>query len=76
MASGGTVQDDLNNAGVVTNNGAYLANVASNTGTVTNAVGGTWTGNVSNAGAFNNAGTLTGNLINTGGVATNTGSIN
>ena len=28
VALGGTVKDDLNNAGVVTNNGAYVANVA------------------------------------------------
>ena len=44
VALGGTVKDDLNNAGAVTNNGAYVANVASNTGAVTNS--GIWTGNV------------------------------
>ena len=32
VALGGTVKDDLNNAGAVTNNGAYIANVATNTG--------------------------------------------
>jgi fibronectin-binding autotransporter adhesin len=70
VALGGTVKDDLNNAGVVTNNGAYVANVATNTGNITNAATGSWTGNVlSNAAAIANNGTWTGN------VASNTGAI-
>ena len=46
VAAGGSVKDDLNNASAVTNNGAYVANVASNTGigSITNAATGTWTG--------------------------------
>jgi fibronectin-binding autotransporter adhesin len=72
VALGGTVKDDLNNAGVVTNNGAYVANVATNTGagSITNAATGTWTGNVlSNAAAIANNGGWSGN------VASNTGAI-
>jgi autotransporter-associated beta strand protein len=65
VALGGTVKDDLNNAGIVVNNGAYLANVATNTGTVTNS--GIWTGNVvSNAGTINNNLTWTGSVSNAG----------
>ena len=65
VALGGTVKDDLNNAGVVANNGAYLANVATNTGTVTNS--GIWTGNVvSNAGTIDNNLTWTGTVSNAG----------
>lgn len=65
---GGTVKDDLNNAGAVTNNGAYLANVATNTGTITN--NNSWTGAV----ATNN-GTITNNNIWTGNVASSAGTI-
>jgi autotransporter-associated beta strand protein len=65
VALGGTLKDDLNNAGIVANNGAYLANVATNTGTVTNS--GVWTGNVaSNAGTINNNLTWTGTVSNAG----------
>ena len=72
VALGGTVKDDLNNAGVVTNNGAYLANVATNTGTVTNS--GIWTGNVaSNAGTINNNLTWTGTVSNAGAFNNNAG---
>jgi uncharacterized protein with beta-barrel porin domain len=69
----GTIRDDLNNAGAVTNNGAYIANVATNTGSVTN--NNTWTGNVlSSAGSIVNAAsaTWTGD-ISTGGTFTNAG---
>ncbi|MEA2898361.1 MAG: fibronectin-binding autotransporter adhesin, partial [Bradyrhizobium sp.] len=72
VALGGTVNDDLNNAGAVANSGAYLANVATNTGTggITNTATGAWTGNVlSNAAAIGNNGSWTGN------VASNTGTI-
>jgi fibronectin-binding autotransporter adhesin len=72
VAFGGTVKDDLNNAGVVTNNGAYVANVATNTGagSITNAATGTWTGNVlGNAAAITNNGGWAGN------VASNVGTI-
>jgi fibronectin-binding autotransporter adhesin len=71
----GTLKDDLNNAGAVTNNGAYTGNVASNSGTITNAAG-TWTGNV-NAGAnvaggsIINKATWTGTGNNAGGTIDN-----
>ena len=72
VALGGTVKDDLNNAGVVTNNGAYVANVATNTGTVTNS--GIWTGNVvSNTGTINNNLTWTGTVSNAGTFNNNAG---
>ncbi|MHB8270635.1 autotransporter-associated beta strand repeat-containing protein [Bradyrhizobium sp.] len=71
VALGGTVKDDLNNAGVVTNNGAYVANVATNTGSITNAATGTWTGNV-----LGNAATITNSGVWTGNVVTNAGTIN
>jgi autotransporter-associated beta strand protein len=71
VALGGTVKDDLNNSGAITNNGAYLANVASNSGpgSIINAA--SWTGNVLSNSAFiaNNGGW-------TGNVASNTGIIN
>ena len=41
----GTVTDDLNNAGSVMNYGVYNANVASNTGAITNFAPGAWNGN-------------------------------
>lgn len=56
VAAGGTLRDDLNNAGIAINNGAYFATVASNTGTITNNA--SWTGNVTNTG-----GTVTLSLI-------------
>jgi autotransporter-associated beta strand protein len=72
VAAGGTVKDDLNNAGVTTNNGAYLANVATNTGTITNNA--VWTGNVlSNVGTINNNLTWTGTVSNAGTFNNNTG---
>src|SRR5258706_15756242 len=37
---------DLNNTGVIDNTGARTQNVATNTGTINNDSGGTWTGNV------------------------------
>ena len=76
VAAGGSVVDDLDNAGVVTNDGTYAGNVASNTGTITNNM--TWTGTVSNAATFNNAAgaTVSGLLTNTGGITTNDGALN
>jgi fibronectin-binding autotransporter adhesin len=74
VEAGGTVKDDLNNAGVVTNNGAYIANVATNTGAgnITNI--GTWTGNVlSNAATINNSGVWTGTVSNAGAFNNNAG---
>jgi uncharacterized protein with beta-barrel porin domain len=73
VAAGGTVKDDLNNAGAVANSGAYIANIASNTGagSITNAATGTWTGNVlGNAAAITNNGAWSGNVVS------NTGTIN
>jgi uncharacterized protein with beta-barrel porin domain len=73
VAAGGTLKDDLNNAGVVANNGAYIANVATNSGTITNS--GIWTGNVlSNAGTINNNLTWTGTVVNAGTFNNNSGS--
>jgi T5SS/PEP-CTERM-associated repeat protein/autotransporter-associated beta strand protein len=76
VASGGTLKDDLNNAGTVTNAGTYIANVASNSGIINNNA--TWTGTVSNAGTFNSAtgATLSGLLTSTAGIVTNNGALN
>jgi autotransporter-associated beta strand protein len=72
VEQGGTVNDDLNNAGVVTNNGAYNAIVATNTGLITNGATGVWTGNVlSNAAAITNSGVWTGNVASNTGTITN-----
>jgi autotransporter-associated beta strand protein len=72
VAAGGTVRDDLNNAGAVSNNGAYFANVASNSGTISNTASGAWTGNVaSNGGTITNAGLWTGSVTANTGTLTN-----
>jgi fibronectin-binding autotransporter adhesin len=72
IVNNGTVNDDLNNAGVVTNNAVYNANVATNTGAITN--NGVWTGSViSNAGTINNNLTWTGALANAGTFNNNAG---
>ncbi|HEV7409484.1 MAG TPA: autotransporter domain-containing protein [Bradyrhizobium sp.] len=73
VAAGGTVKDDLNNAGAVANSGAYIANIATNTGagSITNTAAGTWTGNV-----LGNAAVITNNGAWTGNVVSNTGTIN
>ena len=74
VAAGGTVKDDLDNAGVISNAGAYLANVASNTGAgnITNAATGMWSGNVlSNAATITNSGLWTGNVVSNTGTITN-----
>ncbi|MGQ3299399.1 beta strand repeat-containing protein, partial [Reyranella sp.] len=67
----GTVFDALNNAGSVSNAGVYNGDVATNTGTIANNVGGTWNGAVdSNTGTINNTGTwnaLGGNIVNNAG---------
>ncbi|HYW63783.1 MAG TPA: autotransporter domain-containing protein, partial [Bradyrhizobium sp.] len=74
VALGGTVNDDLTNGGVVTNNGAYNAIVASNTGAITNSATGVWTGNVlSNAAAITNSGVWTGTIANAGTFNNNAG---
>jgi len=67
VAAGGTLRDDLNNAGTVVNGGAYFANVASNTGSITNAATGTWTGNViSSSGTIINDGIWNGSIASSG----------
>jgi autotransporter-associated beta strand protein len=72
----GTVTDDLNNAGVVMNYGVYNANVASNTGTITNFASGAWNGNALNTGGvIENDGVWTGALTNMAGTLTNNGKI-
>ena len=92
VAAGGSVTDDLNNAGSVSNNGAYIANVATNTGSITNnstwtgnVVSNTgtitnnltWTGTVNNAGTFNNsAGATVSGLLTNSGTTNNAGTLN
>jgi uncharacterized protein with beta-barrel porin domain len=72
VAAGGAVHDDLNNAGAVTNGGAYVANVASNTGAGTVTNNGTWTGNVvSNSASITNNGSWTGNVVSNSASITN-----
>jgi autotransporter-associated beta strand protein len=72
----GTVTDDLNNAGTVMNYGVYNANVASNTGAITNFASGAWNGNVLNTGGtIENDGLWTGSLNNLAGTLTNNGEI-
>jgi autotransporter-associated beta strand protein len=74
VALGGTVNDDLNNIGVVTNNGAYNAFVATNTGAITNGATGVWTGNVlSSAAAITNSGVWIGTIANAGTFNNNAG---
>ncbi len=70
VLNNGVITDDLVNAGLVTNNGTYNANVSSNTGTIINA--GTWNGNIVNSGTFANSGIVTNGLTNSG-IATTTG---
>ncbi|WP_407051563.1 autotransporter-associated beta strand repeat-containing protein [Methyloraptor flagellatus] len=74
IVNGGTINDDLDNAGTVTNNATFNAVVATNTGTITNAATGTWTGAVnSNAGTLINQGAWTGNVAANTGRLTNSG---
>ena len=75
ITNNGTITDALNNAGTVTNNGTYNANVTSNTGTINNNAGATWNGNFYTAGIVNNAGTINGSLAQSGGTTTNSGTI-
>lgn len=46
LVNDGTVIDDLDNIGTFTNNSDYIADVASNTGTIDNRQPGKWTGNI------------------------------
>ena len=76
VAQGGTVNDDLDNAGTVSNSGAMNAKVNTNTGTITNASTGVWTGdvtsNASNSAGITNNGTWVGNVVaNTGTIDNN-----
>ena len=72
----GTVTDDLNNAGTVMNYGVYNANVASNTGAITNFASGAWNGNAFNTGGtIENDGLWTGSLTNMAGTLTNNAEI-
>lgn len=55
LINNGTVYDDLDNAGLFMNDGAYIANVATNTSIINNNTPGVWTGDVeTNAGTINN----------------------
>lgn len=78
ITNDGTVNDVLNNAGLVTNNGTYNATVASNTGTIIN--NGFFNGDVdSNTGTVDNGGTWTtgpGGFNNNGGTLNTTGTLN
>ncbi len=72
----GTVTDDLSNAGTVMNYGVYNANVASNTGAITNFASGAWNGNAFNTGGtIENDGVWTGSLTNMAGTLTNNAAI-
>jgi hypothetical protein len=76
ILNNGVINDALNNAGLVTNNGTYNAAVASNTGTINN--NGTWN---TLGGAFtNDAGGVVnvagGSSITAGGGFANAGTIN
>jgi hypothetical protein len=68
----GTVIDDLDNAGLINNNGIWIATVNTNSGTINNNATGTWTGNVtSSAGTIVNSGIWNGNVISNTGTLTN-----
>ena len=71
----GVVTDDLNNAGLYTNNNIENANVASNTGTIVNSLGAIWNGNFNTAGIVSNDGAINGGLTQTAGTTTNNGAI-
>jgi uncharacterized protein with beta-barrel porin domain len=74
VSVGGAVRDDLNNAGLVTNNGTYVANVASNSGSIIN--NGNWIGTINNnGGSFNNTGTINGAVTISGGALFGAGSV-
>ncbi|MDP3315270.1 MAG: autotransporter domain-containing protein [Devosia sp.] len=76
LVNDGTVIDDLDNSGTFTNNKDYIADVASNTGTIDNRQPGKWTGNIeSNAGRIVNheGATWTGAVEGNTGAITNDG---
>jgi hypothetical protein len=73
VAAGGSLTDDLINAGIVINGGTYTANVTNNSGgQITNS--GTWNGSLTNnaGAAVNNSGTWNGDVTN-GGTVSNSG---
>jgi fibronectin-binding autotransporter adhesin len=78
MLNNGTISDVLNNAGFITNNGVWNANVASNTGTIINNT--TWNGTVNNNGGIwvgtAGATAVTGAFANTGTVTMQDGATN
>lgn len=76
LVNDGTVIDDLDNVGDFTNNHEYLADVASNTGTIENKQPGKWTGDIeSNEGRIINheGATWTGNVEGNTASITNDG---
>ena len=75
ITNNGTLTDELANAGLVTNNATYNANVAANTGTLVNSAGAVWNGDVSTAGILDNGGTINGSLTQSAGTTTNNGGI-
>lgn len=67
IAQGGTLTDDLDNAGTVDNAGTANAIVNTNSGTILNRATGVWNGLVrSNTGTLNNAGIWNGNIVSSG----------
>lgn len=76
IAQGGTVTDDLDNAGYVDNAGTYNAIVNTNSGTIANLATGVWNGDVvSSTGIIDNAGIWNGNISSSGTLASG-GTIN
>ncbi|CAL4869475.1 hypothetical protein MMA231_03767 (plasmid) [Asticcacaulis sp. MM231] len=68
IQQGGTVTDDLDNAGEVENSGTYNAIINTNTGRILNLSTGTWNGDVrNNTGYIANSGTMNGAVISTSG---------
>jgi cytoskeletal protein CcmA (bactofilin family) len=67
IQQGGTVTDDLDNAGDVENAGTYNAIVNTNTGTILNTATGEWNGEVrSNTNMLTNAGIWNGDIASSG----------
>jgi len=77
VAGGGTINDALDNAGTVVNNGTYNADLNNFAGgSATNAAGATWTGTLTNAAGATliNQGAIIGSVINAGTFTSTRGS--
>jgi cytoskeletal protein CcmA (bactofilin family) len=76
VLQGGTLNDDMDNAGTYENAGTTNAIVNSNSGSILNDTTGVWTSQVhSNTGTLTNAGVWTGNIASSGTLVT-TGTLN